>query len=324
MYKITDDYNIFCTLTDELYRSDVFYRKQDIPKNYKYFTVLKNDNAISRACVIYNLELSYQNKKTAQIGYFESYDDIEAVKLLFEEIKKYCKNQNFEYLIGPINGSTFQKYRITLKSENQPFFLDNYNKPYYSDLFEKCGFETIANYTSRVSKNLNRNYSRLEKFEKIYNKNGITIRNFDINNFDSELDKIYEVSVESFKNNFLYTPIHYEEFKMMYKPIKNLVNPEWILFAQDETGKPLAFVFAFDNLYAQNKKSLVVKTLAKISNSKANGIGTYLTELLHYKAYQKNYDEVIHALMYEDNVSANIYGKDSEILQRYKLYGVKL
>ena len=43
-----------------------------------------------------------------------------------------------------------------------------------------------------------------------------------------------------------------------------------------------------------------------------------------YATGPKNYDEVIHALMYEDNVSANIYGKDSEILQRYKLYGVKL
>ena len=123
-------------------------------------------------------------------------------------------------------------------------------------------------------------------------------------------------------NNFLYTPVEFEEFYKMYEPVKNFLNPEWILIAEDEINNPVAFVFGFDNLFSKDKKSLVVKTLAQIPDYKYRGIGSYLTEFLHRKAFMAGYDNIIHALMHETNVSANILA--GELYHEYKLYGVKL
>ena len=200
--------------------------------------------------------------------------------------------------------------------------MDNYNKPYYAALFEQCGFETIANYTSSVSKNLNRDYSRLEKFGKIFEQKGVKIRKFDPQYFERDIRKIYEVSIRSFVNNFLYTPIDFEDFYKMYEPVKSFLNPEWILIAENEQNEAIAFVFGFDNLYNRSEKSLIIKTLAQIPGYKYRGIGSYLIEFLHKKAAVTGYDSIIHALMHENNVSANIL--TGELYHEYKLYGVQV
>ena len=169
---------------------------------------------------------------------------------------------------------------------------------------------------------MNRDYSRLDKFKKIFEQKGVKIRKFDSNNFERDIRKIYDISIKSFVNNFLYTPIEFEEFYKMYEPVKNFLNPEWVLIAENEKYESIAFIFGFDNLYNRSEKSLIIKTLAQIPEYKYRGIGSYLTEFMHKKAKDAGYDNIIHALMHENNVSANILS--GELYHEYKLYGVKL
>ncbi|MEE3349370.1 MAG: hypothetical protein VZR09_04955 [Candidatus Gastranaerophilaceae bacterium] len=321
---LSDNKDEFLNFPKELYANDPFYttKSENTSDCEKLFIVKEDEKILARAAIIYNAGLSYKNYKTLQVGFFEAENNYNAVKFLFDEIKKYAKNNGYDYLIGPINGSTWKKYRITLPSNNLPFLMDDYNKPYYAKLFEDYGFETISNYTSSITNNLNNDYSRLEKFEKIFENKGIKIRKFNPEKFEEDIRKIYDVSVQSFVNNFLYTPIEFEIFYKMYEPVKNFLNPEWILIAEDENNSPLAFIFGFDNLFSREKKSLVVKTLAQVPDYKYKGIGSYLTELLHKKAYLAGYDNIIHALMHESNVSANILA--GELYHEYKLYGAKL
>lgn len=327
---LSDNSEEFLNFPKSLYKGDPFYttKTEDISACEKLFVVKDNDKIIARAGLIYNQKLSRHSEEgwgegnISQIGFFEAENNIEAVKFLFNEIKKYAINKGYNYLIGPINGSTWKKYRVTLPSDNPPFLLDNYNKPYYARLFEQCGFKTISNYTSSICKNLDRDYSRLDKFEKIFEQKGIKIRKFNPNNFEIDIRKIYDVSIKSFINNFLYTPIEFDEFYKMYEPVKMFLNPEWVLLAENKDNYPIAFIFGFDNLYDRTQKTLIIKTLAQIPDYKYKGIGSYLTELMHKKASLAGYNNIIHALMHENNVSSNIL--KGEIYHEYKLYGVKL
>ncbi len=307
----------FLKFPQKLYENDLFYitKAEDVSVCEKLFVVKEGDNIFARAGF-------YGRDNNGYLGFFEAENNIEAVRFLFDEVKTYAKSKGYNYLIGPMNGSTWKKYRITLPSENPPFLLDNYNKPYYAELFEQCGFETVANYTSSICKNLDEDYNRLQKFSSIFGKKGIKIRKFDPINFERDIRKIYEVSIKSFINNFLYTSIGFDEFYKMYEPVKGFLNPEWVLIAEDETDEAIAFIFGFDNIYSRDKKSLIIKTLAQIPDYKYRGLGSYLVEYLHKKAHIAGYDNIIHALMHEDNVSANILA--GELYHEYKLYGVKL
>lgn len=311
---LSDSKEDFLSFSRELYACDPFYitKTEDISACEKLFVVKEDDKILARAGFF----------NSGQLGFFEAENNLEAVKFLFDEIKTYARERGCNFLIGPINGSTWKKYRVTLPSNNPPFLLDNYNKPYYAELFEKCGFETIANYTSSICRNLNKDYSRLEKFSTIFEKKGVKIRKFNPEKFEEDIRKIYDISIKSFVNNFLYTPIEFDEFYKMYEPVKGFLNPEWVLLAENENDEAVAFIFGFDNLYSRDKKSLIIKTLAQIPDYKYRGIGSYLVEILHQKAHITGYDNVIHALMHESNVSANILA--GEIYHEYKLYGVKL
>ena len=311
---LSDNKEDFLAFPHELYVNDPFYitQAEDVSACEKLFVVKEDEKVLCRAGFL----------SGGQLGFFEAENNLEAVKFLLNEVKTYAKSKGYDDLIGPINGSTWKKYRVTLPSDNPPFLLDNYNKPYYDELFKNCGFETIANYTSSICRNLNTDYSRLEKFSSIFEKKGIKIRQFNPEKFEEDIRKIYDISIKSFVNNFLYTPIEFEDFYKMYEPVKNFLNPEWVLLAENENNEAVAFVFGFDNLYSRDKKSLIIKTLAQIPDYKYRGIGSYLVEILHKKANLAGYDNVIHALMHENNVSANILAGD--IYHEYKLYGVKL
>lgn len=313
---LSDNKEDFLKFPKELYLNDLFYmvKNEDISECEKIFVIKEDDKVLARAGFIAS------NK--AQLGFFEAENNLEAALYLFDEVKKYAKSKGYDYLTGPINGSTWKKYRITLPSNNPPFLLDNYNKSYYAELFENSGFETIANYTSSICKNLDKDYSRLEKFSSIFKKRGVKIRKFNPEKFDEDIRKIYDVSIKSFVNNFLYTEIEFEDFYKMYEPVKSFLNPEWVLIAENKDNEAIAFIFGFDNLYDRNQKSLIIKTLAQIPDYKYRGIGSYLTELIHKKAHQNGYNNIIHALMHESNVSKNILS--GEIYHEYKLYGVKL
>ncbi len=313
---LSDNKEDFLNFPKLLYAEDPFYttKAEDISNCEKLFVVKDGDKTLARA--------GFFGGEKAQIGFFESENNIEAARFLFHEIKTYAISKGYNYIIGPINGSTWKKYRVTLPSNNPPFLLDNYNKPYYNELFEQCGFETIANYSSSIIKNLNQDFSRLKKFSSIFEKKGVKIRKFNPEQFDEDIRKIYDVSIKSFVNNFLYTPIEFEDFYKMYEPVKAFLNPEWILLAENENNEAIAFIFGFDNLYSREKKSLIIKTLAQVPDYKYRGIGSYLVEVIHQKAFENNYDNIIHALMHEDNVSTNILS--GEIYHEYKLYGVKL
>ena len=196
-----------------------------------------------------------------------------------------------------------------------PFFLDNYNKPWYAKLFESNGFKPLARYTSTIYKDLNKDYSRVGRFKEMLDARGVVVRAF-----NNDLRALYDISVRSFSGNFLYTPISYGDFEELYKPVLPVLNPDWVLIAEDKNKAPLAFVFALDNFLARGKKSLVLKTLAKLPDCGIKGLGAHLLERLHKQAFEMGYDEVIHALMHENNVSARILAEGAELLHTYVLY----
>ena len=75
----------------------------------KYLCYDENNNLISRAIVTV-----YPNKREAYIGFFESFDNKDAVKQLFYEIERDLKNLSINKIIGPVDASFWIKYRLKI------------------------------------------------------------------------------------------------------------------------------------------------------------------------------------------------------------------
>ena len=280
-----------------------------------------------------NLPL-YRGQKVAFLGNYNADPDADAwaVEMLHEAAGIAEKESDARYLIGPINGNTWNPYRLVTEGFDQPAFaLETYTDKCYPGQFEAAGFVSVAEYASSILPCKEDFCGRYESLAKELADRGITVRNFDRSKVNEELDALYKVSIEAFADNFLYSPITKDQFLSLYKPIIDIVDEELVLIAEKD-GIAVGYLFAIANkLLAPTNNvfndSLVLKTLARVPGTKEElgGIGLYLTSLCHARAKAKGFERIIHALYKNDNRSACFSNSpDIEVFRKYNLFAKEL
>ncbi len=312
---------------NQLYKNDPFYRTSD-PRTCIYENVLymvqKNGEPVGFAAGIINPALNYNEEPAGCIGFVECSNDTLAATMLFDTIEKWLLERGKRWCIGPLNGDTWHSYRVSEPDDNHPFFLDNYHKPWYGDMFRKAGYESAATYRSTIAPPQTDTAIRCNRFSSIFADRGIITRPISLEHFDEEVSGIHSLCISAFSNNFLYTPASRDEILPMYQALKSVINPQFVMVCEDARNDLLAFIFCIDDLYNNKKKGLIIKTVAVKPVAKARGLGTYLVEKAHLLAGSQGYDYVIHALMHDQNISTQIANESSAIHRRYTLFGKRL
>jgi hypothetical protein len=229
-------------------------------------------------------------------------------------------------VVGPMNGTKWAPYRLALP-EGAPcrFPLEPRNPAYYCALWESLGYRVIANYTSSSFPLGPDSFPRLEKAKRIMSARGITASDFRPDRLDDELNAIFDVSVVSFRNNYLYAPITREEFFAQYRPIVSRLRPHDAVIGRRADGTPVGFVFGFPNPYAPAGTEYVLKTIAVLPYSDCRGLGGLLVDWMTKSAYEDGFRLAYHALMHEDNISSNMGNHaHARVCRRYRLYAKDL
>lgn len=230
--------------------------------------------------------------------------------------------------VGPMDGDTWRRYRlVTWRGSAPPFFLEPDNPDEWPEHFRQAGFGPLATYTSALNPNLDAVDPRLERVESRMRDNGIVIRALRPEKFEEELRHIFNVSIGSFQNNYLYTPISEEDFFALYRPIEKHIRPELVLLAFDG-DKPIGFIFGIPDLAeaqrGQPVETVILKTVAVLPGRQSAGLGGLLVARAQIEARKLGFHRAIHALMHQANNSRNISGRYAETMRRYTLYGRSL
>ncbi len=205
-------------------------------------------------------------------------------------------------IIGPMNGNTWMKHRLIVQTSKRPSFLMEPTEPLtLLSIFEAAGFETLSLYSSSTI-DLTTEQPDFSRVEKIVSDQGITIRQINTNEFESDLTKIYSLCLSAFSHNFLYTPLPKEAFMHSYLSKKELIDPELVILAfKDESL--IGFLFCLPD---SKPHTVIAKTLATCPKHRTTGLGTLLVAKAHQQAKTKGYKETIHALQHESNSSLRI------------------
>ncbi len=274
------------------------------------------------AGVTVNPAMRLNGETPGMIGWLESESmpSAEAAAALFDAAAAELKTG---YMIGPMNGSTWEDYRVP-EPGGRSFPLDCRTPDWWGGLFEACGFETVARYVSTRIELDESAFARYDRMKRCFAARGITVEEFDPGHGRELLAEVYALSCESFRNNFLYTPIPEAVFTGKYLPLMARMDPRYVLLARNAAGKLLAFMLAFENRPALGAHEMILKTLAAAPGGEARGLGAFLVEMVHRRAFDSGYRTVCHALMHEHNMSGNIGGVRAKVCRRYKLYGRKI
>lgn len=254
------------------------------------------------------------------IGHFEAADP-NAASLLLHHACRELQARGCTLAIGPINGSTWRRYRLIVERGSEPpFFLEPDNPDSWPSFFTDAGFHVLASYSSAKSGELELDDPRADRVWARLQRQGFSIRPLDLNNFDQELGLLYQISVAAFAQNFLYQPITSAEFAALYQPVKPLVHPGLVLIAHKDHD-PAAYVFALPD---RQPGTFIIKTMAAHPNYAGRGLGTVLLIEVNRAAAQLGFQRSIHALMHDANQSTRISARQARVFRRYALFARSL
>ncbi|MCO6467490.1 MAG: hypothetical protein J5I54_01440 [Bacteroidales bacterium] len=208
--------------------------------------LLKDDNnkTVGRIASFYNEALSKANDQpTGGIGFFDSINDVEASKILFDASREWLVGKGMEAMDGPINfGERDSFWGCLVDGFYPPIFNMPYNFPYYKDLFESYGFQNYFNqYT----------YHRLlvpgkltpvveEKAMKILNNKDYHFKTIDTKNTEKFIEDfmiIYNKAWARFPGIKKLSKAH---AAALFKSLKQIMDPRLILYGYYK-NEPVAF-----------------------------------------------------------------------------------
>lgn len=258
----------------------------------------------------------WEGVATATIGDFSCKTPEAGLGVLQAAIER-IRQAGISRIIGPMSGDTWHSYRFVCESDGSaPFLMEPTNKPHEPDVFKSVGFTTISRYFSArvpLAHAATSSATASDLFE---------VEPWDGTNPEDLFRQVYELSLEAFSENAFYTPISQSDFLAMYMPVVPLLNRDLIFIARRPDGSLAGFLFGIPN-YAEGPKpkSAILKTYASLER----GAGRQLANHFHKSALKLGFETAIHALIHDDNQSADrSVAEGAKLFRRYKLLGLHL
>jgi hypothetical protein len=190
--------------------------------------------AIGRVAVFINYDL-VQNMDDAAggMGYFECINNQKAAFMLFDQCVEWLKSNNIYIMDGPVNfGERDRFWGLLVQGFDPPSYMENYNPPYYRDLFEAYGFRLYFEQNTYLIDKYKVQAPRLDKISRwVTRKPGIRFEHVTKKNLDkyiSDFVYIYNQSWNRFEN---FKPVTAADVTAVFKSMLPIMIPEFIWFA---------------------------------------------------------------------------------------------
>jgi len=289
--------------------------------------VLGVSSDVVASCAIWAGSLPpIDGKRAGCIGRFECTDDAAATAVL-DSACAWLRREGYQLAVGPMDGTTWHRYRFATESSEEPAFpMEPTNPPQWPEFWKHAGFTALATYHSSLNQELTAQDPLLEAASAQARAAGLSLRSLNTSEFERELRAIFELSLNAFANNYLYSPIAWEEFAGMYAGMQGLLDPRLVLLCDDpsQPGALAGYIMAFPNLHEQHlktpRRTLILKSMAVHSRWRSVRLGTWLIAQAQENARALGMSRAIFALMHDDNHSARIGKHYSRVIRRYTLF----
>jgi ribosomal protein S18 acetylase RimI-like enzyme len=109
---------------------------------------------------------------------------------------------------------------------------------------------------------------------------------------ETEVPILYRISMQGFRDNYLFEPIPFEAFRQLYVPIAKKLDFSLSRFAIDPQGQEMGFFFCY-----MEGDSLVFKSVTIDPAYRGRGVSNALTHLSSTDALKRGATGYISALM---------------------------
>lgn len=290
----------------------------------RHFAVIDANGEPQARCSLWWREVPALGEQTlGAIGHYAA-ASASASSFLLHHVCSELKRRGCSVAVGPMDGNTWRSYRLVTSFGNEPpFFMEPTNPASWPEYWQQAGFSSVACYSSGLSTDLSQRDERLPRVKRRLDAAGVSLRPLNVSEFNDELRRIFVVSLQSFKKNYLYTPIAEEEFVEKYRALQSLIMPDLVLIAEDE-NRVVGFLLGVPDINEKRRgeplRTVIIKTVAVLPGSRFAGLGALMVDSAQQNARMLGMSRAVHALMHDANSSRNISSHYGSTMRRYALF----
>lgn len=187
------------------------------------------------------------DERRGMFGFFESIDDPEVSKALFDAVKQWHAARGALQLRGPLNPAMNYECGLLVEGfDSPPTFMMTYNKPYYERLITDNGFvkaHDLYAYWGHI--NMLQSLDPKLQFiaEKAKERFNLTVRPLDRKNFRRDVASFLYIYNRALPGTWGFVPFSDAELEHAANGLRQLIIPELTRIAEFE-GRPVGVVFA--------------------------------------------------------------------------------
>jgi GNAT superfamily N-acetyltransferase len=202
----------------------------------------------------------FQGGNDAQFGFIEAEDDPEVFEALLGAAGAWARDRGRERLLGPMDFTTNDECGLLVEGyELHPYILQPWHPPYYRERIEGLGYDKrmdllMWNIEMGGLKQGDRFADAIHAVaDKVESEHGITVRNIDKSNLQSEIGRFMEVYNSAWAPNWGFVPVTDEEVAFQAKNLKQVIDEHWCFIAERD-GETLGAAFTLPDLNQVTEK----------------------------------------------------------------------
>ncbi|MGD0613503.1 MAG: GNAT family N-acetyltransferase [Anaerolineales bacterium] len=178
-------------------------------------------------------------------GFFECINDYSVAEALFLQAENWAREHHLSAIYGPYNLDREDSRGVLVEGRDRPApILCGHNPPYYLGFYERFGMQKREADNLAYSIDLDLNAPPIQRLarlaERLRQRKNITIRNVNMEDVDGEIDRIWDLENRALAHLANFVPYPRESIESLVMPLKDLADPELILFAEIE-GKTVGW-----------------------------------------------------------------------------------
>ena len=221
--------------------------------DFDAFLALKNGKVVGRILAIEHYVSNEKwGQKYARFTRFDTIDDLEVAKALFDAAEKWAKDRKLTAIQGPLGFNDLDKEGLLIEGFDElATFEGSYNYPYYQSLVEKCGYKKEVDWLEFKIYPVEKMDERVERVANLVQKK----YGFEVLQIKSKskfikeyAQQIFDCIDDSYSKLVGTIPLNDKLKKDLLGQFKLMLNLDYFVTVVDKDKKVIAFGFALPSL----------------------------------------------------------------------------
>ena len=198
------------------------------------------------AAILDRAHNDFHHERSAFFGFFESIDDPEISRALFEAVVEWARARGMTRILGPMNPTTNDECGLLVEGfDSPPVLMMTYNPAYYLTLFADSGLTKARDLLAYRIVLAEKPLSRLSRLADGFSRRqpDLSIRPIRKKTLKADLTKVKEVYNAAWEDNWGFVPMTDGDIDFMAARLKPLLVEDLVLLAEN-AKEPVGFMMS--------------------------------------------------------------------------------